>query len=68
MPLINTLEKESRRRELAACDRLWTIHLRVSSRNWPSNKTVAGIAREVPPAESKRALNKFLIEYVWDEE
>jgi len=33
-----------------------------------SNKTVAGIAREVLPANSKRALNKFLTEYDWDEQ
>jgi hypothetical protein len=33
-----------------------------------SNKTVAGIAREVLPANSKRALNKFLTEYDWDKE
>ena len=33
-----------------------------------SNKTVAGIAREVLPAQGKRALNKFLTEYDWDEE
>ena len=33
-----------------------------------SNKTVAGIAREVLPAQSKRALNKFLTEYNWDEQ
>ena len=33
-----------------------------------SNKTVAGIAREVLPARSKRALNKFLTEYDWDKE
>ena len=33
-----------------------------------SNKTVAGIAREVLPANSKRALNKFLTEYDWDRE
>jgi hypothetical protein len=32
------------------------------------NKTVAGIAREVLPANSKRALNKFLTEYDWDEQ
>jgi len=32
-----------------------------------SNKTVAGIAREVLPAQGKRALNKFLTEYNWDE-
>ena len=32
-----------------------------------SNKTVAGIPREVLPANSKRALNKFLTEYDWDE-
>jgi hypothetical protein len=33
-----------------------------------SNKTVAGIAREVLPAGDKRALNKFLTEYDWDEQ
>lgn len=33
-----------------------------------SNKTMTGIAREVLPAKSKRALNKFLTEYDWDEE
>ncbi|MFD1599226.1 IS701 family transposase [Halobellus rarus] len=33
-----------------------------------SNKTVAGIAREVLPASGKRALNKFLTEYDWDEQ
>jgi SRSO17 transposase len=33
-----------------------------------SNKTVAGIAREVLPAQGKRALNKFLTEYDWDED
>ena len=33
-----------------------------------SNKTVAGIAREVLPAGDKRALNKFLTEYNWDEQ
>ena len=32
-----------------------------------SNKTVAGIAREVLPAGDKRALNRFLTEYDWDE-
>ena len=32
------------------------------------NKTVTGIAREVLPANSGRALNKFLAEYDWDEE
>ena len=31
-----------------------------------SNKTVAGTARGVLPANSKRALNKFLTEYDWD--
>ena len=31
------------------------------------NKTVTGIAREVLPAKSKRALNKFLTEYDWGE-
>jgi hypothetical protein len=29
-----------------------------------SNKTVAGIAREVLPANSKRALNKLLKNYI----
>ena len=33
-----------------------------------SNKTVAGIAREGLPAQDKRALNKFLTEYDWDEQ
>ncbi|WP_347237898.1 MULTISPECIES: transposase [Haloarcula] len=33
-----------------------------------SNKTVAGIAREVIPASGKRTLNKFLTEYDWDEQ
>ncbi|SFP95454.1 DDE superfamily endonuclease [Halolamina pelagica] len=33
-----------------------------------SNKTVAGIAREVLPANSKRAINKFLTEYDGDEQ
>ena len=33
-----------------------------------SNKTATGIAREVLPAKSDRALNKFLTEYDWDEE
>ena len=32
-----------------------------------SSKTVTGIAREVLPAQSDRALNKFLTEYDWDE-
>ena len=32
-----------------------------------SSKTVTGIAREVLPAQSGRALNKFLTEYDWDE-
>ena len=32
------------------------------------NKTVTGIAREVLPANSERALNKFLAEYDWDED
>ena len=32
------------------------------------NKTVTGIAREVLPANSGRALNKFLAEYDWDED
>jgi hypothetical protein len=31
-----------------------------------SSKTVNGIAREVLPAGSERALNKFLTEYDWD--
>ncbi len=33
-----------------------------------SNKTVAGIEREVLPAQGKRALNKFLTEYDWDQQ
>ncbi len=33
-----------------------------------SNTTVAGIAREVLPANSQRALNKFFTEYDWDEQ
>ena len=33
-----------------------------------SSKTVTGIAREVLPAGSDRALNKFLTEYNWDED
>jgi len=33
-----------------------------------SSKTVTGIAREVLPAGSDRALNKFLTEYDWDED
>jgi hypothetical protein len=33
-----------------------------------SNKTVAGIAREILPAQGKRAVNKFLTEYDWDED
>ena len=33
-----------------------------------SNKTVTGIAREVLPAKSDRALNKFPTEYDCDEE
>ncbi|QSG14494.1 IS4 transposase [Halapricum desulfuricans] len=33
-----------------------------------SNKTVAGIIREVLLANSKRALNRFLTEYDWDED
>ena len=33
-----------------------------------SNKTVAGIARQVLPAKGKRAVNKFLTEYDWDED
>ena len=33
-----------------------------------SSKTVNGIAREVLPAGSERALNKFLTEYDWDEQ
>jgi len=32
------------------------------------NKTCAGITREVLPTNSKRALNKFLTEYDWDEQ
>jgi len=32
-----------------------------------SSKTVTGIAREVLPAQSSRALNKFLTQYDWDE-
>ena len=32
------------------------------------SKTVEGIAQEVLPARSKRALNKFLTEYDWDED
>ncbi len=32
------------------------------------NKTVAGISREVLPSQGKRALNKFLTEYDWDEQ
>ncbi|ELY58734.1 IS701 family transposase [Natronococcus jeotgali] len=32
------------------------------------SKTVTGIAREVLPAGSDRALNKFLTEYDWDED
>ncbi len=32
------------------------------------SKTVAGIAREVLPAKSERALNKFITEYDWDED
>jgi SRSO17 transposase len=32
------------------------------------SKTVTGIAREVLPAGSDRALNKFLTEYEWDED
>jgi SRSO17 transposase len=32
------------------------------------SKTVNGIAREVLPAQSERALNKFLTEYDWDED
>ena len=32
-----------------------------------SSKTVTGIAREVLPARSSRALNKFLTQYDWDE-
>ena len=31
------------------------------------SKTCEGIAREVLPANSERALNKFLTEYDWDE-
>ncbi len=33
-----------------------------------SNMSVAGIAREVFPARNKRALDKFLTEYDWDEQ
>ncbi len=33
-----------------------------------SNKTVAGIARKVLSVQGKRALNKFLTEYDWDEQ
>jgi SRSO17 transposase len=33
-----------------------------------SSKSVTGIAREVLPAQSERALNKFLTEYGWDED
>jgi len=33
-----------------------------------SSKTCEGIAREVLPANSERALNKFLTEYDWDEQ
>jgi len=33
-----------------------------------SSKTVTGIAREVLPAGSDRALNKFITEYDWDED
>ena len=33
-----------------------------------SSKTVNGIAREVLPAGSGRALNKFITEYDWDED
>jgi len=33
-----------------------------------SNKTVAEIAREILPAQSKRAVNKFLTQYDWDED
>jgi SRSO17 transposase len=33
-----------------------------------SSKTCKGIAREVLPANSERALNKFLTEYDWDEQ
>jgi hypothetical protein len=33
-----------------------------------SNKTVAPIDRELFPANHKRALNKFLTEYDWDEQ
>ncbi|MEF8838944.1 MAG: transposase, partial [Haloarculaceae archaeon] len=32
------------------------------------DKTLSGIAREVLPANSERALNKFLSEYNWDED
>jgi hypothetical protein len=31
-----------------------------------SNKTVAGIAHEVLPAQGKHVFNKFLTEYDWD--
>ena len=34
----------------------------------PATRPVAGIARQVLPAKSKRALNKFLTEYDWDRE
>jgi hypothetical protein len=33
-----------------------------------SNKTVAGIGREVLPAQGKRAVNEFLTKYDWDED
>ena len=33
-----------------------------------SNKTIEGISREVLPARSERALNRFLTEYNWDED
>ena len=33
-----------------------------------SSKTVNGIAREVLPSGSDRALNKFITEYDWDED
>jgi hypothetical protein len=33
-----------------------------------SNSTVTGIAHEVVPPRDKRALNKFLTEYDWDED
>ncbi len=33
-----------------------------------TDKTVTGIPREVLPAQGKRALNKFLTQYDWDEQ